>query len=125
MNMTKSQRGDSTAEAIFIISIVVGYTMLSWLAVSMDYTTSALGDFSSWTLPTVSNNLGILSYFVDFFSIIINMLLWVIYTLATFGVLVGFSVTGNGIPVWIAAITITPLGIGMVWLIFNGVRGRG
>jgi hypothetical protein len=95
-----------------IIGAVMYFTFLSQLAVALGYAPASLANF---TQAIGSIDVGILSFLFDIVA-------WVVSSVGTYFCMIGFTVTGD-IPVWLGAFFITPVGLGVGWLVLDLVRG--
>jgi hypothetical protein len=104
--------GKGSGSAMMIVAAVVYFTLMSQLAIALDFQPAALETFSN---SLASIDIGILSFLFDIVS-------WVISSVGTFFCMIGFSVTGD-IPLWFGAFFFAPVGMGVGWLVLDLVRG--
>lgn len=122
-----NQRGAASGEAIMILFIVLYILVIGWVARAMGtqfgYSAPALASMNGWALPYVNTGVSLINYFFDVIVFIINILGWIISSLASFVVLIGYSVKGD-IPAWLMTLGFLPIGYAVVWMMINVLRGR-
>jgi hypothetical protein len=104
--------GKGSGSAMMIVAAVIYFTLMSQLALALDFQPTALANFSN---SLASIDLGILSFLFDIAA-------WVISSAGTFFCMIAFSITGD-IPLWVGAFFFAPVGMGVGWLVLDLVRG--
>jgi hypothetical protein len=122
-----NQKGAAGAESAMIIFIVLYILIIGWMANALQaqfgFHASLLSEFTGWSMPDINTGISLINYFYDFFCAIINVLLWIVSSLASFFVLIGYTVTGD-IPAWLTTLAFLPIAWGVVWMIISAIRGR-
>jgi len=129
--VNSSQKGAGSSEAMMIIACAVYFTFIGYLGNATGYSAQWAVDIASVHLPTVTVSsghwytfiLGAGATIVDILIVIVNLIAWIIGSLASYMSMVGFSFTGH-LPAWVSAFMLAPLGIGIIWLIASLIRGR-
>jgi hypothetical protein len=121
------ERGAAGTGMGAIVFIVLYIGVVGWMANTMaasgfGFSAPVLASLHGWSLPLANTNISVLNFFYDFFIVIVNIFAWIISALASFVVLIGYSVQGD-IPIWLATIAFIPIGFGMVWAVLDLVRG--
>lgn len=114
-------------EIAFIVFLVLYMIVVGMVANSMHdvfgFSAPGIGSLSSWQLPYVHTGVGWLTATVDFLEAILNLFAWLVYSLASFFVLIAFTISGN-VPAWLTTIAFFPFGYALLWMVFSMVRGR-
>jgi hypothetical protein len=125
--MKTAERGAGSGEVFVIIAFVVYFLFMGYLGKAAGYTAHIPGGLGSWQIPFVDVGGHWYSMFtgtLDVLIAVVNVFGWVLGALVSYVALIGFSVTGGDMPMWITAFLFTPLALGMGWLILSLVRGR-
>lgn len=104
--------GRGSGTAILIIIVAIYFTFMGMMANALGYTATGVNDFTG---SISSLDVGILSFLFDIIA-------WVINIVGGYFSLVAFSITGD-IPIFIGAIAIVPVTLGMGWAILELIRG--
>jgi hypothetical protein len=105
-----------------IVGIIIYFTLIGWLCTAMGYGVTEMMHTGNWQVPYTSYSISALTYFVDFFAFIVNVMLWFFQSIASYLTLFYFTVRGD-IPAFVSAIGITPVALGFGWMVLRLVRG--
>lgn len=109
---------------MFIVAMAVYITFMGYLASATGFTENmGLPALSAWRIPSVETSWWVLDAIANFFTAIMNVLVWFVGAIVSYVAMVGYSVTGN-VPIWVGAFFFVPFGFGMGWLVLSMVRGR-
>ena len=101
---------------VLIVFLVLYLLAIGYLANAMGYTRTDIGDLSSWTVPYVGS--------IPVLGAIFDALAYVVGAIASFFVLLGFSISGNGgLPIWLTMFGLTPFFFGLGWILLELIRG--